>query len=61
VAHLTLPPDFQLTYATQVAKGADAVLTAYQAVGLGWLVWVFRLKIFSWMINGAYSIVSKHR
>jgi len=45
----------------QVAKGADAVLTAYQAVGLGWIVWVFRLKMFSWIIHATYAIVSKHR
>lgn len=63
-AYLTrgLPPDSLFSDVwPQVAKGADAVLTAYQAVGLGWIVWVFRLKIFSWIIHATYAIVSKHR
>eukprot|EP00962_Isochrysis_galbana_P009963 scaffold2761_cov148-Isochrysis_galbana.AAC.5 len=58
-AYLTrgLPPDSLFSDGwPQVAKGADAVLTAYQAVGLGWIVWVFRLKI-----TGERVTAERHR
>lgn len=45
----------------QVKSGADAVLAAYEAVGLGWVVAVFRLPVFGWLIKGTYGFVSKYR
>mmetsp|Transcript_262 Transcript_262/g.796 ORF Transcript_262/g.796 Transcript_262/m.796 type:complete len:207 (-) Transcript_262:226-846(-) len=44
-----------------VSSGADAVLSAYEAVGLGWLVAVLRLPIISLLIRAVYAFVSKHR
>lgn len=45
----------------QVAEGADAVLTAYSKVGLGWLMAALRLPVIRWLIEALYSVVSRHR
>jgi len=45
----------------QVTTGSEAVLEAYSKVGLGWLMNVLRLPIIRFLIDGLYSIVSKHR
>jgi predicted DCC family thiol-disulfide oxidoreductase YuxK len=47
--------------AQQVQTGADAVLTAYESVGLGWLVWLFRTPLLRWLVEVLYSFVSRHR
>jgi len=59
--HNVHPPSLARWPSPQVAKGADAVLSAYEAVGLGWFVAVLRLPILSWFINRTYTFVSKHR
>jgi len=45
----------------QVSTGSEAVLQAYSKVGLGWLMAVLRFPLFRWLIDGAYSVVSRHR
>ena len=37
------------------------MLQAYSKVGLGWLMAVLRFPLFRWLIDGAYSVVSRHR
>merc|ERR1712187_1026746 len=44
-----------------VHEGSDAVMTAYSAVGLGWLMAVLRIPLIRFFIDGAYSVVSSHR
>lgn len=44
-----------------MTTGSEAVLEAYSKVGLGWLMNVLRLPIIRFLIDGLYSIVSKHR
>mmetsp|Transcript_24206 Transcript_24206/g.70948 ORF Transcript_24206/g.70948 Transcript_24206/m.70948 type:complete len:150 (+) Transcript_24206:154-603(+) len=44
-----------------VHEGSGAVMTAYSAVGLGWLMAVLRFPLIRLMIDGAYSVVSNHR
>lgn len=52
---------FHVISGGRVAEGSEAVLTAYTAVGLGWLMAVLRLPIIRWFIDGVYSVVSEHR
>ena len=47
--------------AVSIVKGPDAVLSAYAAVGLGWLVALLRTPLFRWLVAGAYAIISRHR
>ena len=45
----------------KVAEGSEAVFSAYQAVGLGWLINVLRLPIVRWLVDRIYAFVSRHR
>jgi predicted DCC family thiol-disulfide oxidoreductase YuxK len=45
----------------EVHEGSDAVLTAYSAVGLGWMMALFRLPLIRTVIDFSYKIVSRHR
>jgi len=45
----------------QVLKGADGVLAAYGAVGLGWFVALLRLPVLRWVIAALYAVVSRYR
>jgi len=44
-----------------VHEGSDAVMTAYSAVGLGWLMAVLRFPLIRVLIDASYSFVSKYR
>ena len=45
----------------KVAEGSEAVFSAYQAVGLGWLINVLRLPIVRFLVDVIYGFVSKNR
>ncbi|KAL1523066.1 hypothetical protein AB1Y20_018026 [Prymnesium parvum] len=44
-----------------VLEGADAVMMAYSAAGLGWLMALLRFPLIRILIDGAYRVVSRHR
>ena len=44
-----------------MAEGSEAVLQAYSAVGLGWIMAVLRFPLIRWFIDAIYAVVSKHR
>ena len=52
--HVFRPPN-------EVIEGADAVMAAYTAVGLGWLMRILKLPIARAVVNAAYAFVSRHR
>eukprot|EP00965_Chrysotila_dentata_P068240 2256447-Pleurochrysis_carterae.AAC.5 len=46
---------------SDVRTGSEAVLAAYAAAGLGWLVFLLRSPPIRWAVDLAYRLVSHHR